>query len=128
MRHLGIDYGTKRIGIAVSDATGTMAFPKTVLPNDAQLLEAIGELIETYQVAVIVIGRSLDRMAVPNTVQVAIDEFVTDLTLQFGLPVHFELEHYTTQAATRIQGRTEKTDASAAALILDGYLKNQKSL
>ncbi len=127
MRHLGIDYGTKRIGIAVSDALGTMAFPKLVVPNDANLLEVLKELIEEYQVAVIVVGHSLDANKQPNSLQAAIDELITDLTLQFAVPVHLEPEQYTTQAALRIQGRTSQTDASAAALILDAYLQKHKS-
>ena len=125
MRHLGIDYGTKRIGVAVSDATGKMAFPCVVLPNDDQLLAALQEVIDTYEVEIIVIGHSLSKDMAPNTVQAGINELVTDLTLEFGLPVHLELEHYTTQAAIRIQGRNDQTDASAAALILDSFLQKQ---
>ena len=127
MRHLGIDYGSKRVGIAVSDAAGSMAFPKTVLANDEQLLTEIGELIDVYEVAVVVIGHSLDTKSTPNAIQSEIDELVTDMTLQFGLPVHLEPEQFTTQQALRIQGRNDQTDASAAALILDSFLQKSKS-
>lgn len=123
MRHLGIDYGTKRVGIAVSDIKGKIAFPKLVLDNDENLLQAIGDIVNQYEVSVIVVGRSLDNSSKPNAVQSAIDDLVTDLTLQFGLPVHMETEHYTTQAAVRIQGRNKQTDASAASLILDSFLQ-----
>ena len=126
MRHLGIDYGSKRVGIAVSDATGSIAFPKTVLVNNEQLLTEIDELIDAYAVGAIVVGHSLDTKSNPNKVQSEIDELVADLTLQFGLPVHLEPEQFTTQQALRIQGRNSQTDASAAALILDGFLKRQR--
>ena len=127
MRHLGIDYGSKRVGIAVSDSAGSMAFPKTVLANDEQLLTEIGELIDSYEVEVLVIGHSLDTTSSPNKIQPEIDELVTDMTLQFGLPIHLEPEQFTTQQALRIQGRTSQTDASAAALILDSFLQKQRS-
>ena len=126
MRYLGIDYGTKRVGIALSDATGVMAFPKTVLQNDESFLTELSELLSAYEVAVIVVGHSLDQNSIPNTVQSEIDTLVTDLTIQFGLPVHLEPEQFTTQQALRIQGRNDQTDASAAALILDGFLQRNK--
>ena len=126
MRYMGIDYGTKRVGIALSDATGRMAFPKMVLKNDQYLLKEIADLVETYQVASIVIGHSLDMQANPNLIQSEIDTLLTDLTLEFGLPIHLESEQFTTQQALRIQGRNAQTDASAAALILDSFLQKQQ--
>lgn len=122
MRFLGIDYGTKRVGIALSDEGGRMAFPHVVLPNDAKLVSALESLIAREQVAEIVIGHSLDRDQTANPVQEGIEALIGDLTLACGLPIHLEPEQYTTQEALRIQGRTDHTDASAAALILNGFL------
>lgn len=127
MRYLGIDYGSKRIGIAVSDAAGSMAFPKMVLSNDEHLFTELNDLIDSYSVKVLVIGHSLDSQAKPNAIQSEIDELITDLTLQFGLPIHLEPEQFTTQQALRVQGRNAQTDASAAALILDSFLQKQKT-
>ena len=126
MKYLGLDYGTKKVGIAVSNEGGTMAFPREVLPNDGKLLAALLAYIEKEHIDAIVIGHSLDRTGLPNAVQDAVQELIGDLTLHVGLPVHLEPEQYTTQAALRLQGRTEKTDASAAALILDSYLMREK--
>lgn len=126
MRHLGIDYGTKRVGLALSDESGTMAFPHEVRENSGSLARDLATLCEREGVGTIVIGHSLDRTGQPNPVQAAVEELVTDLTLQTGLPVHLEPEQYTTQAATRIQGRSAATDAAAAALILDSYLTRSK--
>lgn len=123
MRHLGIDYGSKRVGIALSDATGSMAFPKVVLKNDERLFAELSELIDSYNVGAIVIGHSLNKDSTPNQIQSEIETLITDLTLEFGLPVHLEPEQFTTQQALRIQGRNAQTDASAAALILDGFLQ-----
>ena len=125
MRYIGIDYGSKRVGVALSDATGSMAFPKVVLKNDEQLLAELANIIESYQVGSIVIGHSLDKQSAPNAIQAEIETLITDLTLEFGLPIHLEPEQFTTQQALRIQGRNSQTDASAAALILDSFLQKQ---
>lgn len=125
MRYMGIDYGTKRVGIALSDESGSMAFPHTVLQNTGELLSAITALIEEEGVGHIVIGHSTDSAGNENPVQSAITEFMTDLTLEVGLPVDTIDERYTTQQAVREQGRNEMTDASAAALILESYLNRR---
>ena len=46
MRNLGLDYGAKRIGVAISDESGGFAFPKETIPNDEITLEYIEKLIE----------------------------------------------------------------------------------
>jgi putative Holliday junction resolvase len=126
MRKMGIDYGKKRVGIAFTDDKGMMAFPHDTLPNDGTLLERLITLIEEKQVGEIVIGLSLGRDGVPNKIQNQVTELVTDLTLQVGIPVHLEPEQYTTQEALRFQGRTDKTDAAAASIILNSYLMRKK--
>ena len=50
MKFLGIDYGTKRIGLAVSDENGTLAFPKEIVLNDADTLKRLGEIIEQEKI------------------------------------------------------------------------------
>jgi putative Holliday junction resolvase len=127
MRFLGIDYGSKRVGLALSDESGTMAFPHGVVPNDASLLKTIVTLITEKGVGQVVIGHSLGRDGLPNKIHAAVEALMTDLTLQVGIPVHLEPEHYSTQAALQIQGRTDMTDASAAALLLNSFLtRNHK--
>lgn len=126
MRLLGIDYGSKRVGLALSSEDGTMAFPREVMPNDGALLKKVVALIEAEGVEMVIIGHSLDRDGEKNPIQERIDEFMTDLTLETGLPIELEPEFYTTKAALRLQGKTGKTDASAAALILDSYITRTK--
>jgi putative holliday junction resolvase len=126
MRLLGIDYGSKKTGLALTDESGTMAFPHSVVPTDAKLLATIEKLIMKEKVGEIVLGYSLNRDGKPNTVHAAAEELMLDLTLSIGLPVHLQPEQYTTQAAIQIQGRTAQTDASAAALILDAFLTKKK--
>lgn len=122
MRYLGIDFGTKKVGLAVSDDSGSMAFPHSVVPNNEQLLGVVEKLLEERGITAVVIGHSMNKDASPNEVQKHIEAFMTDLTLACGIPIHLEPEQYTTQAALRIQGRNDQLDASAAALILDGFL------
>ncbi len=122
MRLMGIDYGTKRVGIALSDDKGMMAFPHSVLPNDDVLVKAIAKIVTKETVEKIVMGHSLGRDGNPNNVHTKVEDFIQDLTLNIGLPVELEPEQYTTQEAIRFQGRTEMTDASAASIILNSYL------
>jgi putative Holliday junction resolvase len=123
MRYLGIDYGTKRVGLALTDDKGIMAFPHAVVPNDDALYAYIEKLIEERGIEEIVLGHSLNKEGKPNDVHEAAGALMLDLTLKTGLPIHLEPEQYSTQEALRIQGRTDKTDASAAAIILNSYLE-----
>jgi putative Holliday junction resolvase len=123
---MGIDYGTKNVGIALSDESGRMAFPNAVLPNNKHLLVALVSLITKEKVAEIIIGHSLDRNGKPNAVHAEVESLMLDLTLETGLPIHLQSEQYSTQAAIQLQGKNAQTDASAAALILDSFITKQK--
>jgi putative Holliday junction resolvase len=126
MRKMGIDYGTKRVGVAFTDDMGLMAFPHDTFKNDSELLKTLVALIEEKEVGEIVIGLSLDREGKPNAVHAQVEELIGDLTLQVGVPVHLEPEQYTTQEAVRFQGRNEKTDAAAASIILNSFITRTK--
>jgi putative holliday junction resolvase len=126
MRLMGIDYGSKRVGVALSDEAGRMAFPYIVLKNSPTLLKELEAIIAEKQAGEIVIGHSLDKDQKPNKIHAAVEALMMDLTLATGLPIHLEAEQFTTQAALQIQGRTTQTDASAAALILDSFITRQK--
>ena len=127
MRYMGIDYGTKRVGVALSDDQAMMAFPHSVLPNDASLQKSLEKIVQKENVEKIVIGHSLGRDGGPNAVHTKVEDFIQDLTLNLGLPIELEPEQYTTQEAIRFQGRGEMTDASAASIILNSYITNQKN-
>jgi len=122
MKLMGIDYGTKRVGIALSDDKGMMAFPHKVLPNDASLINALKEIVSGESVVKIVIGHSKDLDGSDNKVHAMVEELIQDITLNIGIPVELEPEQYTTQEAIRFQGRNEMTDASAATIILNSYI------
>ena len=126
MRKMGIDFGSKRVGIALSDDQGLMAFPEMVIENNKDLLKTIVKLIYDKQVGEIVIGHSLGRYGKPNEIHDTVEDLITALTLETGLPIHLEPEQYTTQEAIRFQGRNQETDASAAAIILNSYITRNK--
>lgn len=127
MRLLGIDYGSKRVGIALTDDKAMMAFPHSVLQNTPTLQKEIERIVAQESVGKIVIGYSLNREGQPNKVHDAVETLMLDLTLSTGIPIELEPEQYTTQEAIRLQGKNEKTDASAAAIILNSYLTRHKS-
>ncbi|MEK7128233.1 MAG: Holliday junction resolvase RuvX [Patescibacteria group bacterium] len=126
MKFLGIDYGTKRIGFAVSDANGVLAFPKEVVKNNGELFPKIAEIIKTEEVSEIVVGESLDFAGLPNLLQKEIDFFVDKLKKKFALPVLLEKEFLTSVEARRYEDEGE-TDAKAAALILQRYLDKRNT-
>lgn len=126
MRILGIDYGSKRVGTALTDDKGMMAFPHVVFPNNIQLVPSIEKLIQEKEVGAIVIGYSLGRDGKPNKIHESVEEFMTDLTLATGLPIYLEPEQYTTQEAARFQGKSDKIDAAAASIILNSYIMRNK--
>lgn len=128
MRKLGIDFGTKKVGLALTDESGMMAFPHLVIPNDAQLLNAIEVLIAEKEVVEIVIGHSLNLDGTPNPVHADIESFIADLTLRNPIPIHLEPEQLTSQQAATTTGKNGQIDAAAAAIILDTYLTKQKNM
>jgi len=125
MRKMGIDYGSKNVGIAFTDEGGQMAFPHGVLHNNQDLQKEIEKLIQEKEVSEIVIGHSLDREGNPNPIHAKVEELMMDLTLSVGLPIHLQPEQYTTQEAIRLQGKNDQIDASAAAIILNSFLTKQ---
>jgi len=68
MRYLGIDYGTKRVGLALSDEDGRMAFPESVVPNTRKLLATVAKLCTLRGVEEVVIGESRDYKGNENAV------------------------------------------------------------
>ncbi len=138
-RFLGIDYGTKRIGVAISDEDGVLAFPKEIILNNVDTFDRLKEIIKTENVTQIVIGESVDFSGKLNTLSARIEVFISELKEKFNLPVHKEKEFLTSVEARKgtdtkkslnqsqvhskvKQIKSGRIDASAAALILQRYL------
>lgn len=122
MKYLGIDYGTKRIGIAISDDEGILAFPKTVLANTPRLAEAVAAIAKSEAVTAIVVGESKNYRNEPNPLMHAIVPFARKLELASGIAPVFHTEVLTSREAAHVQGDNAMNDASAAALMLQSYL------
>lgn len=121
MRILGIDYGTKRVGVAISDPRRKFALPHEVILNTSELIEKIKQVADAHQTTEIVMGESRNFNNEPNAVMAESMEFKKKLE-EKGFTVYLEPEFMTSQHAERFQGKNEKIDASAAALILQSYL------
>lgn len=127
MTVLGVDYGSKRVGIAASDEAEILAFPKSVLPNDERLISAIQSICENENVRLIVVGHSQNSRGEDNPIMRHVKLFKEALEEDVGLPVVFEQEFWSTVEAARFQGTVENLDASAAAIILQRFLDKQRS-
>ncbi len=125
MRYLGIDYGSKNVGISLSDEGGSLAFPKEVLPNDAMLLPRVLDLIKIERVGEVVIGHSLNNQGEENPIMKAARKLGDQIKEGADVPVSLEPEFYTSQQAERIQGDHDILDASAATIILNSFLQKK---
>lgn len=131
MRYLGVDYGSKKVGLALSDEAGTMGFPHSILKNTPHLVDEIYAIIARENVGVIVIGESRDLKGDKNAIAKDAGELGSLIAEYTGIPVFYESEIFTSAEARRAPAGTVKTrmlkkraniDASAAALILTSYL------
>lgn len=123
MKYLGMDYGAKRVGIAVSDEGGRIAFPRATLPNDETLLRQLAEIIRKEKIGAIVIGDTRSHGGAENPVTPEADAFATALTQEMALPVERVWEAWSSIEASRYSpGEKGHDDASAAAIILQRYL------
>lgn len=141
---LGLDFGERRIGVALSDvgkslATGLTTIDRRKTPDH---LAALAEIIREESVEAIVVGYPLrtDGAAPPGAKTEAVDAFIAELEARFALPVHREDEAHTSQLAQQsLKSRGKKTnkrprggwsqakaeiDRVAACYILQDFLDN----
>ena len=132
MKTLAVDPGSKRIGIAISDETGAIANPLTVLDHVSRPLDAAGvaDLAVRHGAALIVVGQSFDESGQPNLAGRSSARFAEALRTQTSIPIVLWDESLTTQDArsARVQmgasrkNRTGHLDALAATVLLQSYL------
>lgn len=129
MKYLGIDYGEKRVGVAVSDDAGRVAFAKATLPNDRMLMTTVTDLLADG--VEVVIGESKAPSGADNPIMVKARAFAAELE-RAGYVVHWEPEYYTSVEARRnaaeVGASTAFVDAEAAAIILTSYLNRINGL
>ena len=138
MKYMGIDYGTVRVGIALSDEQGIIAFPKHIISNTRSLLSDVLDIIKKESVSEIVIGKSIDGSGKRNIIMDDIDVFVEELQKLSGKKIHMEDERFTSHflksfdftksiekpvSRHRTNGKEKHyQDAQAAASILQRFL------
>lgn len=131
-RYLGIDYGKRRLGLALSEERGFMAFPYGVLDTQGMTPDAlilhIGELCKKEDVSAIVVGipRGLSEMQSTEMTDYAMG--FADKIKSIGLPVSLEEEFLTSRQALVSEVPKDRIDASAAALILQTFLDRQRNM
>lgn len=126
MKCLGIDFGEKRVGIAISDDKGVLAFPYLTVFNDSGLPEKIKEIARKEKIEKVVLGESKNFAGMPNKIMKEIEKFKKILEEKTGLPIFLEPEFMTSVQAKRLQGKNEMQDSSAAAIILQSHLDRLK--
>ena len=124
MRYFGIDYGLKRIGIAISDDEGRMAFPAGVIPNRGGNMarREIVRRIKKENIGSVVVGLpvGLDGKETEQTKTTRL--FIVGLKKLIKIPVETENEMLTSRMATASGMTDHHIDASSAAIILQSYL------
>jgi putative Holliday junction resolvase len=132
MRILAVDPGEKRIGIAISDPTGTIASPLTVVKHVSRLVDAaiIAELARQHQVGLIVVGKSLGEEGAPTPQSRRSDRLAEAIRQQCETQLVMWDESFSTQMARQARidmgvkrdKRRGHLDELAATVILQSYL------
>lgn len=118
MRYLGVDYGSKRVGIAVSDDAGSFAFPKQTVINDHRLVARIAEIAAMEKVQAIVIGDARSLSGGHNKITGEADRFSENLRDATKLTMFRIREAYSSAEAMRFAPAHHRHDDSAAAAII----------
>ena len=126
MKYLGVDYGSKKIGLAISEESGQMAFPFKVIPN-FKALENISKICEEENISKIIFGESKNYTGDHNPIHAEVKTITKDLE-KAGYEIDLELEVLSTQEANRIAPKDAWSDARAATIILQSYLDRNKKI
>lgn len=136
MKILAIDYGTKRIGLAISDPNETMALALPLLDvrNEEQVLNDIEALVKDRQVEAIVIGLPINMNDTIGPSAQAVLDFVKTLEARLNLPVATWDERLTSEQAKGMlaeahltrQKQRRAVNTVAAQIILDNYLESRR--
>jgi putative Holliday junction resolvase len=132
-RVLGLDVGSRRIGLAVSDPLGITAQGLETLQrkNKRRDFEELAALIRKYEVSEIVVGYPLRLSGLEGAQAEKVQRFAEDLRQRFRLPVHLWDERLTSTQANRvlreaelsIKKRSDAVDRMAAVLILQSWME-----
>jgi putative Holliday junction resolvase len=130
VRLLGIDPGTKRCGIAVTNTAQTMAFPRAAIPRDDTTMVRLRELIDEESIGAIIIGRPIALSGNETASTADADVLFSQLREHFTVPVEQWDERMTTQEAQKSLSEAglttresrQRLDSAAAVVMLQNYL------
>ncbi len=117
---LGIDYGDKRIGLALAE-TGGPALPYRVITNDKELWLNLANILKEEKIDILVIGLPRSLSGQKNERQTITENFISQIKQRFGLPTAVVDERLTSKLYEKL-GVTKDLDKHAARAILDTYL------
>lgn len=130
MKYIGLDYGTKKCGLAVSDDRGMIAVPWKIVSTN-ELSQELEEMLQNEKFKRIVVGESIKSDGSHNKVFEEVKKFVAELGKKYSekildkdLEVCFEKEFFSSKHARSEDGKRE-VDDRAAALILQRFLDKQ---
>jgi len=129
-RVLGVDPGSKRCGIAISDSKPSMAFPRPAIPRDDMTVTRLGELVEEEVVSTIVIGRPVSLAGHDTASTTDADEFYARVRDAVSVPVIQFDERLTTRDAQKslseagltTKASRDRVDSAAAVIMLQNYI------
>lgn len=131
MRYLGIDYGTKRTGVAISDPQGHMAVVKETIQGDSQqqVIERIRDIVSNDAVEVVVVGLPVNMESDDTEMTDHVMRFVEKLRGHVGVPVQTTDERLTTEMAKKLlrDVKNEERDQVAAQILLQNFLDQLQS-
>ena len=127
MRALALDFGAARTGVAVSDATGTLARPVGIVERAASEagLDRVVALVAEHEAELVVVGLPLTLRGERGAQARETEAFVEALRARLQVPVETEDERFTTSLARQTGGRAPE-DALAAAHLLQGWLERAR--
>jgi putative Holliday junction resolvase len=136
-RTLGIDYGSVRVGLSVSDPLGLIAQPIEAFKNDALLFENLKEVSTRENITLIVVGMPFNLKGQKAQKAEEVQKFIVHLKEELGIEILTWDERFTTTIANRTmlamgtkkkerQKKDGRIDSMAAAVMLQGFLDSTK--
>lgn len=126
MKTLGIDYGEKRIGLAISDESRTFARELAIL-SPKEFWRQINSIIEENQITQIVLGWPLNMSGEMTEKTKEVESFKLQVTSKTGLAVEIMDERLSSVHAEKIAGNKKNLDSLAAQMLLQNYLDKKKN-
>ena len=131
-RILGIDYGAKRVGIAITDPLRLFAYGLTTIDNDLKFWDNLEKIFEEYDIEIVILGFPLKESGERSSSTELVDKFHSELHEKIKVPIELVDERYSSSIAQQqvLESVTSKKkrrnkgliDKNAAAVILQDYL------